>query len=44
MYILPSGKIETPFIPVHDIADGTAETTEGAIVALMETNGLDMYP
>ena len=41
-YILPSGKIETSFLHIDDIADGTAETIEGAIVAFMETNGLDI--
>ena len=41
-YILTSGKIETPFLHMGDIADGTAETIEGAIVAFMETNGLDI--
>eukprot|EP00731_Ephydatia_muelleri_P030129 Em0021g652a len=41
-YILPSGKIETSFLHIGDIADGTAETIEGAIVAFMETNGLDI--
>ena len=42
-YILPSGKIETSFLHIGDIADGTAETIEGCyIVAFMETNGLDI--
>ena len=41
-YILPSGKIETSFFHIGDIADGTAETIEGAMVAFMETNGLDI--
>ena len=41
-YILPSGKIETSFLHIGDIADGTAETIEDAIVAFMETNGLDI--
>ena len=41
-YILPSRKIETSFLHIGDIADGTAETIEGAIVAFMETNGLDI--
>ena len=33
-------EIETSFLHIGDIADGTAETIEGAIVAFMETNGL----
>ena len=41
-YILPSGKIETSFLHIGDIADGTAETIEGAIAAFMETNALDI--
>ena len=41
-YILPSRKIKTSFLHTGDIADGTVETIQGAIVAFMETNGLDI--
>ena len=40
IYIFPSGKIETSFLHLGDIADGTATTIVGATVAFMETNGL----
>ena len=39
-YILPSGKMS--FLHIGDVADGTEETIEGAIVAFMETNGLNI--
>ena len=38
--VVPSGKIETSFL--HIGTDCTAETIEGALVAIMETNGLDI--